>query len=511
MPIITYQAPLRPALPCVYGPLEYREQRALFERLDAILSVSGLEEEFLALSFRDRGVDADALSAKHLDRFSRFSVLALRTNIARHITGLNHRDFCARLADSPLLQWFLHLGEVDGVKVFAKSTSDRFAHWVEKESLEGINAKLVASLAGSGEGALCEKIGLDGAISCEEIFFDSTCLEADIHFPVDWVLLRDATRTLMKATVLIRRAGLHHRMPQEPLEFLSDMNTLCMKMSAKRRVVSGKKQRKKVLREMKALAKRVAKHARNHLKILETRWQQTELTAGQARVIAERIQGVLEQLPAAIKQAHERIIGERQMRNDKKILSLYDNAINVIVRGKSGAEVEFGNKLWLGETREGIIADYRLYRDNPGDSTLVLPALRRLVDEQKLPLTSAWGDRGLFSKANEKSLESLGIRSGLCPRDVRDLTYRLRNEEGMREGLKRRAGTEARISIIKNVFMGSPARAKGFEHREMMVGWAVLSHNLWVVARLAEAEQKRQAKAEADGARKRGAPRSRAA
>jgi len=29
-----YQPALRPALPCVYGPLEYREQRALFERID---------------------------------------------------------------------------------------------------------------------------------------------------------------------------------------------------------------------------------------------------------------------------------------------------------------------------------------------------------------------------------------------------------------------------------------------------------------------------------------------
>lgn len=511
MPIITYQAPLRPALPCVYGPLEYREQRALFERLDVILTVSGLEEEFLTLACRDRQVDPDALSAKELARFSRFSVLALRSNIARHITGLDHRDFCARLADSPLLQWFLHLGEVGGVKVFAKSTSDRFAHWVKKESLEGLNAKLVAALTNSGEGALGEKIGLGAAISCEEIFFDSTCLEADIHFPVDWVLLRDATRTLMKATVLIRRAGLRHRMPQDPLEFLSEMNTLCMKMSAKRRMVDGKKHRKKVLREMKALAKRVAKHARKHLKVLETRWAQTELSAGQVGVIVERIQGVLAALPAAIKQAHERIIGERQVRNDKKILSLYDDAINVIVRGKSGAEVEFGNKLWLGETREGIIADYRLYRENPGDSTLVAPAIRRLVDAQHLPIASAWGDRGLFSKANEKMLESRGIRSGLCPRDVTVLTDRLQNQEGMREGLKRRAGTEARISIITNVFMGSPARAKGFTHREMMVGWAVLSHNLWVVARLGEAEQKRQKAAAADTKRKRGDPRARAA
>ena len=47
MATFTYQPALRPALPCVYGPLDYREQRALFIRIDGILSVSGLEQDFI--------------------------------------------------------------------------------------------------------------------------------------------------------------------------------------------------------------------------------------------------------------------------------------------------------------------------------------------------------------------------------------------------------------------------------------------------------------------------------
>jgi hypothetical protein len=31
----TYQPALRPALPCVYGPIDYREQRFLFQRIDS--------------------------------------------------------------------------------------------------------------------------------------------------------------------------------------------------------------------------------------------------------------------------------------------------------------------------------------------------------------------------------------------------------------------------------------------------------------------------------------------
>jgi hypothetical protein len=62
----------------------------------------------------------------------------------------------------------------------------------------------------------------------------------------------------------------------------------------------------------------------------------------------------------------------------------------------------------------------------------------------------------------------------------------------MREGLKRRAGTEARISILIRNFMGTPTRAKGFEHRDMMLGWAVFSHNLWVLARLKQSSHPKE-------------------
>jgi len=486
---ITFQPQLRPALPLVNGPKEYREQRALFIRLDELLHQSGLEHEFIELSMEHRQIDLNEHSSKQAENISQGCVLALRSNIARHITGMKHREFCIRLADSPLLQWFLQIGRVDGVKAFAKSTSSRFAHCIDEAGLQAINAKLIALL--NNDGASVE-LGLKKNISFDDIYFDSTCLKAPIHFPVDWVLLRDATRTLMKATLIIRRHGLRHRMPQEPLSFLSDMNTLCMKMSAKYRTKDGRKHRKLVLREMKHISKRIASHARKHLKILSQRGEETELSPGQIRQISKRMENVLDQLPAAIKQAHERIIGGRKLANKEKILSFYDPYVQVIKRGKSNAEIEFGNNLWLGETREGLIVDYLLEKEKTSDAKQIKPAMARLIKEQNLPIKSAWGDRGLHSAANEKTLETLNIRSGLCPRDVKVLNERLINEPGMREGLKRRAGTEARVSIIIRNFMGAPARAKGFEHREMMVGWAVLSHNLWVLARLEQASQPKE-------------------
>ena len=97
-----------------------------------------------------------------------------------------------------------------------------------------------------------EKLGLKEALNMEDYFLDSTCLKANVHFPTDWVLLRDGVRTLMKATLLIRRAGLRGRM-EAPEAFLGRMNRLAMEMSQQARRAGTKKGRKRVLRQMKRL------------------------------------------------------------------------------------------------------------------------------------------------------------------------------------------------------------------------------------------------------------------
>ena len=462
----------------------------MFERIDAILAEAKLDNDFLALAIADQGVDTAKITAKNAARLAAFSFVCLRSSIARKLLGLAHRDFCARLADSPLLQWFLHVGQVDEVKVFAKSTSHRFDNWLSESSLRKINDRLIElSIFKPADADADAKppFNLLDPVVADELFFDTTCAQTPMHFPVDWVLLRDAARTLMKGTICIRKAGLRHRMPQEPEEFMRDMNKLCMAMTSQRRAPESKKRRKAILRQMKKLAKRAEGHTQAHIDALAARRAETNLSEGQARVITQRLEKVIKQLPAAIKQAHERIIGGRQVKNEDKILSLYDENVQVIVRGKAGAEVEFGNKLSLVESKQGLIVDYKLHRDNVSDSQLVEPSVKRMVGEMKLPVSKLWADRGMFSEKNEAFLKAQGIASGLCPKNPAMLKERLA-EPGQREGMKRRGSTEARVAIFKNVMLGNPTPAKSIEAREKACGWAVLSHNLWVLGRMRQAK-----------------------
>jgi hypothetical protein len=55
---------------------------------------------------------------------------------------------------------------------------------------------------------------------------------------------------------------------------------------------------------------------------------------------------------------------------------------------------------------------------------------------------------------------------------------------------RRHAQTEGRIGLFKNNFLGRPLRMKGYTSREQAVAWAVLTHNLWVLARQPQSKAK---------------------
>jgi hypothetical protein len=294
----------------------------------------------------------------------------------------------------------------------------------------------------------------------------------------------------MKATLLIRKAGLRGRM-EPPEEFLRRMNRLSIQMSQQTRRAGRKQGRKRVLRHMKKLVGVVRTHARRHRDLLEQQWPRTEWTRAQVEQILRRIDGVLELLPRAQKQAHERIIGGRPVANAEKILSLYDPEVRVIVRGKAGAEVEFGNTVLVGENRQGIILDYEFFREcAPADSQILFGSLLRVWEATGHHVGAVVTDRGFASADNSRTLKEGRTYDGLCPRKPAELSQRMKEQKFARLQ-RRRAQTEARIGILKQGFLGRPMRAKGFDHREMALAWGVLTHNLWMLARMRKTQKKK--------------------
>jgi hypothetical protein len=348
------------------GNVDYQTFRRQLDRIDQLLDQGGVENRFVLLSMSDwheqkvgPTLNIDIRQELHFQQHSR---RALRCNLARTLLGESFRGFSARLADSPVLQRFCLLDTLGVIRVPGKSSLQRYAIWLPAASMREVINPLLQQAGVQADQVQRALMGLAQPLDLEAVFIDTTCVKANIHFPVDWVLLRDGTRTLMKAVLLIRAQGLKHRMG-EPEQFVREMNQLSIGMTMTRRKADGKKARKKVLRKMKRMVRRVEEHADRHRELLSQEWRQTQWTEREARQVLARIDRVLELLPRARKQAHERIIGERPVKSADKLLSLYETDVRVIVRGKADAEVEFGNTLYLAENRQGVIVDYQLWRE----------------------------------------------------------------------------------------------------------------------------------------------------
>lgn len=483
-PRISIQQTLRPAFTEIKGCKEYKDQEVLILKIDRLLKVSGLEELFVKLSLDEneaRGLaNKKPLHAWQRGKFTQHSIRALRCVILRHLLGGSLREMSKRLAECQLFQMFCRLTDFERAHIPNRSVLQRYEHWLPQEKMAQILAQLTQVLSDETK---AHEIGLKHAITMEIVTVDTTCLEANIHFPADWVLLRDAVRTLMKATATIRKHGLKKRM-LEPLNFISRINSYCMAMSGARRKKDSKKQRKATLRGMKTLVDVVKNHALRHRDYLDQAWEQTDLSRAQADVILARIDSILKQLPEAKRQAHERIIGERQVPSHEKILSLYESDLHVITRGKAGAEVEFGNTLFIAAQEQGYIFDHQLLQEtSPGDPQLLLKRYEQIKKASKGHIASISADRGFDSAATRRLLEEKDIFNALCPRNPVELAKRLKEGSDFKALLKKRSQVESRISILKHVFLWSTPKAKGYEHRAMQVTWAVLSHNLWVIAR----------------------------
>ena len=477
-PEIIRQLSFRPSLPDHYGAKDYRDKRAIYQLMDELIHRASLDDHFIRLVLEHRQLTPDKVG----NRFLNHCVTAFRTNIVRFVENhLPVRELSIQLADSNLKQWFCYVAEFGSVLAPSKSTLDRYGRFLPQDKIDQLSGQLLQAASQQIEGNLEQALGLNQPINLTNVWLDTFCLKANIHYPVDWVLLIDATRTLMKATLLIRNAGLKNRMPQSPEEFLRDMNKLGIAMGQQRRRKDSKRNRKKILRRMKRLIRRTQQHAQKHRDLLESRWQETEWSRPQAQQIQERIDGVLAQLPAAEKQAHERMIGGRQVKISDKILSLYESEVQIIVRGKLSAEVEFGNQVLLGEQEDGLLMHTQLQEKVVSDSKSLIQGVESIQERFEIELEGVCTDRGFGSKANE---EWLGKEADyICPRQIEALREKMKNSEFARRQ-RRRSQTEGRISIFVHRFLGDLLRVKGLENRETAVGWATLSHNVWKLAQM---------------------------
>ena len=145
-----------------------------------------------------------------------------------------------------------------------------------------------------------------------------------------------------------------------------------------------------------------------------------------------------------------------------------------------------GNTLYIAESIDGLIVDFKYYRDRaPADCDMVKESLERC--------TKAYG--GIGSMTGDRAFDSPDVTTLLSEEEVTNyilkrsprLMAEAFEDPAFRTAQRRRAQTEGRIGILKNVFIGDCLSGKGFENQEIEVAWSILVHNFWVLGRMAQA------------------------
>lgn len=71
------------------------------------------------------------------------------------------------------------------------------------------------------------------------------------------------------------------------------------------------------------------------------------------------------------------MLQEEQLPAAEKINSIFETHTDLIKRGKVQTPMEFGDKVFLAESTQGLITHYKVLKRNPGDDQQVEPSWER--------------------------------------------------------------------------------------------------------------------------------------
>jgi IS5 family transposase len=304
---------------------------------------------------------------------------------------------------------------------------------------------------------------------------DSTVTKSPIHAPSDSSLLCDSVRILVR--LLKRAAEL-----AEGVTAIEYRNHQRLARKRARAIVYTRGQDKKAVlyRDLiTATHNSLAYAEQANLKLLEVMvfdpmacmlWQ-SQFNHYKALILR------------VIDQAERRVFNGEQVPAAEKVVSIFEEHTDIIVKGSR--DIQYGHKLNLSTGRSGMILDVVIEGGNPADSDRFLPMLERHIEHYGEAPRQLAADGGYASLENLRDAKALQVEDVAfhkkCGLKVEEMTkspwvYRkLRNF---------RAGIEAGISCMKRAYGLGRCTWKGLKHFKAYVWSSVVAHNLALFGRL---------------------------
>jgi transposase, IS5 family len=393
----------------------------------------------------------------------------LRSLILMRVKNWDYRELRERIADGLTLRLFtdFNAGPVPKHDAFQRAFNRG-----TPQTLRLVNELLITTAVA---------MGLEDG---HKLRVDTTVVQTDIHHPTDNTSLWDVVRVVTRLVDQLARAI------ALPIEgFRNRTRAARRRMQALQRmtITQRKTHQRKKYCELIGIAGEVVESARNSLRDID----KVRLTDPVAQVAVKELHRQIEHYcglgDRVIDQARRRTLQGEQVPNAEKIYSIFEPHTDLIKRGKVLTPVEFGHKVFLAESAQGLITQYDVLSGNPSDEDHVEVSLsrHRAMFGSAPKLYSS--DRGFFSEQNLAICQRNGVEmASILQRGGMKSAERQAREKSpaFKKAQRFRAGIEGRISVL---FRGRGMKrclAEGRERFELLVGAAVLANNLLTIASL---------------------------
>ena len=392
----------------------------------------------------------------------------LRMLVVKRLYGISYEETERQVSDSLRLRQFcrVYLNAVPD-----DTTLIRWANLIQPKTLEKFNER-ITQLAIERKVTRGRKMRTDG-----------TVVESNIRPPSDGRLLSDSVRVL--ARTVARGQTILKTIGKKVLDGFEDFTQTAKGLSRKigETLRSKKKEAQEAGRQQYEKLMEMTRQTIDWA--VQTQKQLRKQSEGSAKRLVNTLNHFIPLAQQVIQQTTRRILTGEQVPAKEKIVSIFEEHTDIIVRGKEAKPVEYGHKVWLNEVEGGLVSHYRILDGNPSEEKQWKPSLKVHIKTFQHPPVQASADRGLSSDPNEKLAHDLGVRHVIIPKRGYRSKARVKHEHKawFVKGRRWHAGVEGRISVLKRAHGLGRCRNHGEAGFQCWVGWGVIAGNLAVLGR----------------------------
>lgn len=392
----------------------------------------------------------------------------IRMMYIKHMYSLSYEELHQRVSDSIKWRRFCHIPLDD--KVPDGSTLCKLTKLFGNDTLDKLNKIIITK-------AVEEK-----KIKARKVRIDTTVAESNIHYPTDAELLGDCVRVITRTVDRIAEAANDAAGKIRNRGRSIKKKILAIAKTSKRRT----QEKFHEIREITGQIAEVARHTVADAKKALARAKQVTgiKIKDEAQKLIDELSGMIQIADKIIEQTEEVNKGNLNLKD--RIVSVFDPGARPIKKGKIKSPTEFGRKVLIAESEEGVITHYEVYEGNPSDESLLIDAVKGHQSNIGCTPKEVATDRGFYSKDNEDKLHTLGVKRVSMPK--RGKKSKARKELESAFWFKRlqrfRAGSEATISMLKRCRGLNRILSRGTSGSKSWIAMGIMAHNLWKLAQL---------------------------